>query len=511
MFKKIRERRKDELLAYTCSCGKSLSTAEYLYKCPECGEQLSFVYDKLFSFQNENGSWEHACTCGYHVYDAAEDVCSCPDCGTDCLHSYRTEHLRYSLKKHFEEMVHKIKVEISSHECITSSVAFMEIHVDINPNEKNCHIEINQKETREVSLSLINKNLAVKFNGNAATPTLQNLARGLSHVSPDMVSGTVFDSLGIQMRSSSLSKVATYLWRHPWYEKLWSQDKSISLYPLIHEHLDLLNEEEQTPAKILGLPKPLYKKYSTYARGFIPFDIESLHKLIELYGAPKAEHLIDLSINMIQKYGYIDKNWIDLMLTKKQFNYDYERLYEYLTDDIYTYQGINSPIVGANLLSDYLTMCERMDVKPDKYPRSLKLAHDLATKNYKVALDEITEKLFRSFVSSEEYQQYVDVTEDDFIVIAPKEGNDLTHEGAALSHCVSSYVEKVANRNEIILFMRRKSEPEKSLVTLDICKNRLVQAAGFGNRSLSKEEQDFVMRWIKRKKLSCSIHILRAA
>ena len=54
-------------------------------------------------------------------------------------------------------------------------------------------------------------------------------------------------------------------------------------------------------------------------------------------------------------------------------DYDFRRLFDYITEDVYVYQGISLASEAATLLSDYYNCLDQMGVKIDDwFPRSLK-------------------------------------------------------------------------------------------------------------------------------------------
>ena len=68
----------------------------------------------------------------------------------------------------------------------------------------------------------------------------------------------------------------------------------------------------------------------------------------------------------------------------------------------------------------------------------------------------------------------------------------VVQEGASLNHCVASYVDGMVNEEYAILFLRKKEDLEKSLVTLQVRDGRVVQARGQSNRAPTKEEQEAI-------------------
>src|SRR5690606_28245488 len=130
---------------------------------------------------------------------------------------------------------------------------------------------------------------------------------------------------------------------------------------------------------------------------------------------------------------------------------------------------------GVTLLRDYLRMSEELGRKIEKYPKSLKREHDIVMMNYSVRRDEIKNKQFIKKVTEEEYKS-LEYKSGTYSVIAPVEMQDLINEGNELSHCISSYVDRVIKHDCKILFLRNTKEIDKPLVSLEIINNNIRQA-----------------------------------
>ena len=145
-------------------------------------------------------------------------------------------------------------------------------------------------------------------------------------------------------------------------------------------------------------------------------------------------------------------------------------------------------------------MCEDMEVPFEKYPTSLKKVHDVAVKNHKVKENEILQKKFHEAVSLNEYKKLEDVVSD-YLIQAPSDISDVVNEGKMLHHCVASYVQHIADRNTKILFMRHKTMPSNSLITLEIREDRINQYKGAYNRNPSPKELDAINLYAKKHNL----------
>ena len=67
------------------------------------------------------------------------------------------------------------------------------------------------------------------------------------------------------------------------------------------------------------------------------------------------------------------------------------------------------------------------------------------------------------------------------------------------SVCIpASYIKRVIDDKCIILFLRLRKEMEKSLVTVEIEGNRVIQARGMSNRNITNDERKALIEYCKK-------------
>jgi PcfJ-like protein len=261
-----------------------------------------------------------------------------------------------------------------------------------------------------------------------------------------------------------------------------------------------ISSAETKPHRIFGVPKymlSILREIGTFGKG----TIKNLQKLDELIGGNNVRIMAEIFkeestvTDMVHLIGQIIELYTD-------YGYkDVKRLALYLAREVKLEQGITSPHVAATTLRDYVRMCHAMGIEPkEKYPKSLKKSHDIAQMNYKAKEDEYKNMMMKAVVAGESYQSLT-YRKDRYAIIAPKDSSDLIQEGSSLSHCVASYVDDVIAKRCKILFLRETAEIDKPLVTIEVRDNNIRQVRGFGNRSASPEELDFVREWAKKKGL----------
>lgn len=82
-------------------------------------------------------------------------------------------------------------------------------------------------------------------------------------------------------------------------------------------------------------------------------------------------------------------------------------------------------------------------------------------------------------------------------IVRPGTPDEIAQEGNALHHCVGSYIGRVAKRECLILFLRRREDLTKPYYTIELRRRRIVQARGQGNRDPTPEVRDFMDRWTR--------------
>lgn len=93
----------------------------------------------------------------------------------------------------------------------------------------------------------------------------------------------------------------------------------------------------------------------------------------------------------------------------------------------------------------------------------------------------------------------------DYVVLVPEALIEVVNEGAALSHCAATYVDRIVRGETYFFFLRKKETPEKPLVTFNISYNyarginddkwMVEQIHGKCDRSPTPEEESVVRKW----------------
>ena len=253
------------------------------------------------------------------------------------------------------------------------------------------------------------------------------------------------------------------------------------------------------PHEILGIEKYMIK----YIKDFNVWNYEfkeSLNWIHKNFGADNVKYMFEVSNDTTALTNTLMSSYLlkDLI---NEFHYDFKRLIKYVFTDV-RYQGLESPRDTLTILKDTNVIAKKIGVKlSEKYPKSLKLMHDVLTMNYKSMVKESNKKAFDEMY--EEWKNRYEYHNDKFSIIAPKTPNDIVLEGSSQNNCCSSYIDSVRNKKCVILFLRRTKLKDISEVTVEVRENKIVQIKAFANRNISREHEEFVKEWAKTKNLMC--------
>lgn len=153
---------------------------------------------------------------------------------------------------------------------------------------------------------------------------------------------------------------------------------------------------------------------------------------------------------------------------------------------------------------DYVRDCETLnyDLKNDfvLFPRNLREAHDrtykLVAENKKKAYNEAIKAM------SQEVSKTYNWKYKNYKIIAPKTAEDITQEGHNLKHCVGNYIDRVANGETIVLFLRDISNLSEPYFTIEIdpTSKSVLQCRGKNNCSMT-DDVEKIMEVYKKEKL----------
>lgn len=167
--------------------------------------------------------------------------------------------------------------------------------------------------------------------------------------------------------------------------------------------------------------------------------------------------------------------------------YTTKKLIDYLIRQTYFYGEFKCPAKECADLADYISMATAAGLEYDHYPANISKSHNIMVRNMDaLKLTEEEQKAFEKY-NTEMAEKY-DITYGDYVVILPKRVEELVKEGNDLNHCVAGYARRIARKQTLVGFLRKKDTPDMSLYTLEINdKGKVIQAKGACNEDVPQE------------------------
>lgn len=208
--------------------------------------------------------------------------------------------------------------------------------------------------------------------------------------------------------------------------------------------------------------------------------------------------LTDKDINEIfnrESYNYVDGichyySYFNKLI--EEYEYNPKALLLYL-DTLKTFEAIEDMYHLLGELVDYARMMNTISPKFDKYPRNFLTTHKIACRNYNRLKKEFSEEMFRTRIDKN-----LECVFGEYQFIYPDSTQDIKDEAVAQNNCVASYIDKVIDGECHIMFLRKKSNPKESLVTIEIRNNHIVQARRRFNDPVTSEDQEAIDKWNKK-------------
>ena len=161
---------------------------------------------------------------------------------------------------------------------------------------------------------------------------------------------------------------------------------------------------------------------------------------------------------------------------------------------------------------DYIAMAEKNGydtmLESIRFPKDFKFAHDQMVEEQKIRQDKEKKKkeqqlnrLYKKkYLEIKELYSYED---KDFVIVIPTCKDDFRKEGNQNCNCVGGYFEKVTEGRSVVVFLRKKSDPEKSYCTVEMNGSKTLQCRARGNAGKPKAADKFMKKYEKhlQKKL----------
>jgi hypothetical protein len=291
--------------------------------------------------------------------------------------------------------------------------------------------------------------------------------------------------------------------QHSYFELLYKAGITINSNTYIE------NSNGTSPMEVLGLTKTQWKIVSKYNVPVAQYErirndeadlkminyLAYIKTLEEEFGIEKTNEFFSSEFPYL--YGkYVYRSALQ---TAERYNLPVKNFLRYIYFECDVSQGLGSSS-AIHEYADYIRMTMEMGYERfDRYPKFLRTAHDIASRNYKIKLNEIE---MREWNASYENNKQFEYTNSGYKIFPPKEPSELVREGNVLGHCVGSYVNKVRKGISTILFLRERDDIECPLVTIEVKNKRITQARGKMNNAPSKEQFDIIKKFAAKFELA---------
>lgn len=290
-----------------------------------------------------------------------------------------------------------------------------------------------------------------------------------------------------------------------------------------------LNQKATTVDKWLGL-----NKYQLRQLMAAPGDINdsyafstriaTFRKVVGPNAASLDNHTSDLYIENLEDLHLLTVNnyctspelepWVEQMIPKIIKQPHVKHNLEVLLDTIRSWKALNWPrpelpnisVSELQRLHDlYSTMSnEQFRQRQAMYAEETRKTEERRTKENKLKL---------------EFREQLNYEDENYLIRLPVNSDEVQQEGLALHHCVGGYAYSHESGATTIMFLRKKSEPDKPFYTIEVeirladgkvAGLRIRQIHGFGNRWLGNDPEAIptVVRWLRKNNIQCYDDIL---
>lgn len=151
--------------------------------------------------------------------------------------------------------------------------------------------------------------------------------------------------------------------------------------------------------------------------------------------------------------------------------------------------------LGATLYADYLEECVKLGYdmadKAVLFPKDFRKEHEHTMRLIEYQKNRQLEETYANGRRPAMARRY-GYEAMGMAVIVPERLADLIVEGERQHNCVGSYMNRVANGQTDVVFVRRLAKPEESYITMEIHQGRIIQARTKNNGPLDKAGERFV-------------------
>lgn len=221
--------------------------------------------------------------------------------------------------------------------------------------------------------------------------------------------------------------------------------------------------------KRFGLDKSYYKFMKRYNIDVDELNVLKIYKKKDIKKIRYLSNFNSKHLKRISKYMSLDK----FIKYVKQINgIDMQTYYDYI-----------------GFLEDL-----ELNLKNKKYlfPENIKEAHDKYEKQIQIRGEDVIEKNISKRYKELERNRFSD---NKYFITPARSIGELEDESKQQNNCVRTYAKGYSKGECDIYFMRKEDSPSKSLVTVEVQDNQIVQSRTKFNYNTDREQQRFLKRW----------------
>ena len=281
----------------------------------------------------------------------------------------------------------------------------------------------------------------------------------------------------LKIIQQNISRYFSFVMKYPALETLFKNGYH-KIINSIFENSSLILSGEVQPHKALGISRYLVRAVAPSCNARLLGSIKLLYE--------KKVNIDDEVIRFLSLH-YLSDDSFEIMI-----RYGFRKIMRYLDS--------NGIVKNINEYFDYIEACRSLNFKMTKdilYPENLRVAHDEVMRKVQMKNNAAKEMAYQELKKSD-LAIYKALEVDNLLIRLPESISEIIDEGIAQNNCVGKmYVDRIIDRKSDILFVRRKEEPNKSFVTLEVFDGRIVQCRYKYNKICGPKITDAVNKYLE--------------
>lgn len=208
----------------------------------------------------------------------------------------------------------------------------------------------------------------------------------------------------------------------------------------------------------------------------------------------------NINIDELEILKLYKKKNIEKIRELKRYRVEHlKKIAKYMTIDKFEEFAKSKEKFDMQIYNDYIEFLEdlQLDLKDKEllFPENIQEEHDKYEKQVRIRGDEIVKRKIGERYA--ELQKNI-FSNNRYFIVPAKSIEELEDESRQQKNCVRTYATKYSKGNCDIYFMREKEWPDKSLVTVEVQNNIVVQSRMKCNKQIDKNEKNFLDKWEER-------------